>query len=309
MKWIKDIKEGIRINGQYLINHVTKGVTGNNQAYLTVTFQDKTGVIEGKLWDYKGDDNDIYVSGNIVDIEADVISYRNNLQLKIIWGEIASSPLDPSHFMAAAPRPLKEMEKELDEIINSIDDEQIRLLVSTLINQHYKQFITFPAATRNHHEFASGLIFHTLTMIKLAEAIIKQYNDLNRDLLIGAVLIHDLGKTIELSGPIIPKYTLKGKLIGHITLMTGEILQYGEKLNIDEEKTVLLAHMVASHHGKLEFGSPVVPQTKEALLLSMIDDLDAKMTMADKALGDVEEGEFSTRVYTLDDRSLYKPKK
>lgn len=307
-QWINEFKDGQRIKGRYLVTNVSKGVTANNASYLTVSFQDKTGSIDGKLWDVAPTEVETFAIGNIVNLDADVLNYRNNLQLKIISATPVTALVNPSDFTLAAPRPIAEMEGELEAVLNGIEDGQIKLLVTTLIKNHYDQFITYPAAVRNHHEYTSGLLFHTLSMVRLGDAILQHYQGINRDLLIAGILIHDLGKTIELSGPIIPKYTVRGKLIGHITLMTSEILNVSEQLEIDEEIATLIAHMVISHHGKQEFGSPVIPMTKEALLLSMIDDMDAKLVMAEKALDGVEPGDFSSRVYPLDDRSLYQPK-
>ncbi|HOJ44540.1 MAG TPA: HD domain-containing protein [Bacilli bacterium] len=307
-QWINEIKDGQRIKGRYLITNVSKGVTSNNSTYLTISFQDKTGSIDGKLWDVAPTDIEVFAVGNIVNLDADVLNYRGNLQLKIISAAIVDTPIDPSCFTMAAPVPVAEMERQLEAVLNGIEHGQIKLLVTTLIKNHYPQFITYPAAVRNHHEYASGLLYHTLSMVRLGEAILPHYPGLNRDMLIAGILIHDLGKTVELSGPIIPKYTVTGKLIGHITLMTSEILNLVKELGVDEEVGTLLAHMVISHHGKQEFGSPIIPMTKEALLLSMIDDMDAKLVMAEKALEGVEPGDFSSRVYALDDRSLYQPK-
>ncbi len=309
MKWIKDFKDGERIRGQYLVTNVSKGVTTNNLAYLTVSFQDKTGTIDGKLWEASAADQELFNPGNIVNLDGDVLSYRGSLQLKIQSATLLDAgTVDPSLFTMAAPIPVPDMEAELEKVIDSIEDGQIKLLVTTLIKNHYQAYITFPAAVRNHHEYASGLLYHTLSMIHLAEAILPHYPTLNRDLLIAGILLHDLGKTVELSGPIIPKYTLKGRLIGHITLMSSEILNTSAELGLDEEMTTLLTHMVVSHHGKQEFGSPIIPMTREALLLSMIDDMDAKLVMAEKALEGVEPGDFSARVYPLDERSLYQMK-
>jgi 3'-5' exoribonuclease len=145
-------------------------------------------------------------------------------------------------------------------------------------------------------------------MVTHAEPLIAYYQPLNRDLVIAGILLHDLGKTIEFSSPVIAKYTVEGRLIGHISIMVSEIRETAQTLKIAEEKSLLLQHIVLSHHGKPEFGSPIMPLTKEALLVSMVDDLDAKMNMVSKALDQVNPGEFTARVFTLDDRSFYKPK-
>ncbi len=309
MTWIKDFQDGTRISGLYLVSNVSKGVSANNSAYLTVSFQDKTGSVDGKLWDADAADVALFTPGTIVNLEADVLSYRGALQLKILRAsEALGVKIDPAQFTMAAPVPLPDMERQLEAVLASFEDGQIKLLTTTLIKTHYEAFITFPAAVRNHHEYASGLLYHTLSMIKLGEAILPHYPDIDRDLLLAGILLHDLGKTVELSGPIIPKYTTAGKLIGHITLMASEIVKLGAELGVDEEVTTLVAHMVVSHHGKQEFGSPVIPMTREALLLSMIDDMDAKLVMTEKALEGIEPGDFSERVFTLDNRSMYQPK-
>lgn len=311
MIWIKELVEGERVTSIYLVNNVTKGVTGNNQPYLNLVLQDKTGTIDGKVWDASSQDFELFEIGKVIQITSDVNSYRNSLQLKIISAQEALHPItyNIADLVPSSPIPVEEMEKTLVEKMEKITDPDLHLLVKTLIEKYYPKFIAYPAAVRNHHEYAGGLLYHTLSMFKLAEAIVSVYPSLDENLLYSGILLHDLGKTVELSGPLLPKYTVEGKLLGHISLMTSEILKTGEQLNINQEKVTLLAHMILSHHGKYEFGSPVMPLTKEAIFLNMIDDMDAKATMVDKALEDIKEGEFTPRLFTLDDRSLYKPHK
>ena len=131
--------------------------------------------------------------------------------------------------------------------------------------------------------------------------------DLNRDILYGGVILHDIGKIEELSGSILPKYTLKGKLVGHISIMQAKVEEVATRLEIKSEVPILLQHMILSHHGKLEYGSPVLPLTKEAEVLATIDNLDARLNMINKALGNIEEGEITNRLFSLEDRSFYKP--
>lgn len=311
MNWINGLHEGERVTSIYLVNNVTKGVTGTSQPYLNVVLQDKTGTIDAKVWDANESDSELFVPGKVLSITSDIISYRNTLQMKIITAKelLLTSLYKLEDLVPSAPVATSEMEITLGNIIESIKDETLHTLVKTLVGRHYEQFINYPAAVRNHHEYASGLLYHTLSMVKLAEAILPCYPLLDRDMLISGVLLHDLGKTVELSGPLLPKYTLEGKLLGHITMMTSEILKTAGELGLNNETVILLAHMVISHHGKQEFGSPVIPLTREALFLSMIDDMDAKSNMIDKALEEIKPGEFTPRLFTLDDRSLYKPNK
>ena len=308
-RWIKDLKDGDRVFQPFLVTNLSKGMTAANVAYLNVTIQDKTGVLEGKKWDMTPEDEKIFEVGAFVLVEGDILSYRSNLQIKIIEGKrLNEKEMDISQFTMAAPVPLATLEAQLKKVLLSIQDEAYALITKTLIDKYYDRFIVYPAATRNHHEYTSGLLYHTLSMITHAESLIAYYQPMNRDLVISGILLHDLGKTIEFSSPVIAKYTVEGRLIGHISIMVSEIRETCKVLKINEEKALLLQHVVLSHHGKPEFGSPIMPLTKEALLVSLVDDLDAKMNMIGKALDQTNPGEFTSRVFTLDDRSFYKPK-
>lgn len=310
MKWIKDFELGDLFRGPLLIANAAKGATTNGQIFLSLTLQDKTGSIEGKRWDVSDDELAFLVPGNIVYIDGDITSYRDNLQLKILHIKRTNDDeFDASNFTSSSPTPLEELKAKLDYYLNSIQEGDIKLITNYLIKKYYDDFLVYPAAVRLHHEFVSGLVHHTLQMCDLAEAIAKIYDDVDRDLLIAGVLLHDLGKTIELSGPIIPKYTVEGKLVGHISITHAEIQLAKEKLKITSEAPVLLSHLVLSHHGKYEYGSPVLPMIKEAVLLNFIDDMDAKMMMLDKAYEATNEGEFTSRLFAFDDRTFYKIKK
>ena len=149
---------------------------------------------------------------------------------------------------------------------------------------------------------------HSVSLGEHADYFAKYYPNINRDLLVTGALLHDFGKMIELVGPAVYRYSTEGRLLGHISIMCGELRIATKELGITSEVPLLLEHMVLSHHGQYEFGSPVLPLTKEALLLSMIDNLDSKMLVLDKAYEEIKPGEFTQKVYALDGRSFYKPK-
>lgn len=314
---IKELNEGIRIIENYLVTNVTKGTSNSGQMYLTVTFQDNTGQIEGRIWDASEVDVETFKQGTFIKIVADVIEYRGNLQLKVITGEtVNAKDIKIEEYTLTSPVKLAELKDELDRLLNSIKDENLFKITERLLSDHYDAFITYPAASRLHHEYTHGLLEHTITLANITDRIIDYYLTLysgnwhiNRDLVIAGILIHDLGKTIELSGPVLTTYTLKGRLVGHISLLNAELWRVAEELEINDEVVTLLSHVVLSHHGKLEYGSPVTPMLKEALLVSMIDDLDAKMKQVEKALESTKTGEFSDRIWALDHTSFYKPKK
>ncbi len=308
--YINEFKEGTHIETELLLNNVTKGVSNAGAPYLSLSLQDKTGGIEAKKWDASENDVNTCQIGTVIKITGDVIEYRGILQIKVSTIEkVDQGKIDYTKFCIPSPIPQEELIRKLNIYLNSIKNEDAYRIVKYIVDEHYDAFISYPAATKNHHEFASGLLYHTVSMCDIAEILTSYYDDVDRDILIAGIILHDIGKTIELSGPIATKYTLEGKLIGHISIMVSEIRSTSEKLNIHSEVPILLQHMILSHHGEKEFGSPVPPLTKEAFLLHVIDDLDAKMIMIDKALATVDNGEFSQRIMALDGRAFYKPKK
>ena len=310
MEFINEFLEGKRIVAELLIANVSKGVSNSGAPYVSLTLQDRTGTIEAKKWDVSEEEVKVCEAGNVISVVADVIEYRNILQLKIIGlNKVEQKDVDYKRYCIPSPTPQEELIRKLNNYIASIKNEDAHKIVRTIVDNHYNEFISYPAATRNHHEFASGLLYHTLSMCDVAEILSSYYQNVNRDILISGIILHDIGKTLELSGPITAKYTLEGKLIGHISIMVSEIRNTGDKLNIRSEVPLLLQHMILSHHGEKDFGSPVPPLTKEAFLLHAIDDLDAKVIMIDKALDATKEGEFSQRVMALDGRAFYKPNK
>lgn len=306
---IKDFKDGLAIKQNFLVTQINKGVTASGQPYLTIILQDKTGQIEGKFWDIKPEMESLIEVGAFLLVDGDVSAYRQVLQVRINQVQrLNPDTIRLEDYTMSAPVPLKQLAEELKVAIARITDPDYLKLTQTLIEQHYDAFLTYPAAVRNHHEYTSGLIYHTLSMIKVAVALIPLYPKINSSLVYAGILLHDLGKTVEFTGPVIPKYSTEGKLIGHLQWMAGKIQSLGESLNINREKVMLLQHLVLSHHGKPEFGSAVMPLTKEALFVSMVDDFDAKMTIVDKALDATEPGQFTNRIFALDDRSFFKPK-
>ncbi len=308
MKNVNEYTEGYKLEGtELLINNVTKGASGTGSPYLSLTLQDNTGSIVGKKWDASDEDIITAEVGKVIKVYGDVIDYRGNKQIKVVKiEEIDQNLVDISRFCIPSPVSQEKLESALKQYINTIKNEDAKKIVTTLIDQYYNQYVTYPAAKSNHHEFMSGLLYHTLSMAGTATLIASRYDNVNKDILISGVLLHDLGKVIELSGPVATQYTFEGKLLGHISIVCGEIRRVASELNIKGEVPVLLEHMVLSHHGKQEFGSPVLPMTKEALILSTVDDLDAKMNILDKAYENVEEGEFTSNIKAMDGRSFYK---
>ena len=199
------------------------------------------------------------------------------------------------------------MISELNQFLKEIGNQKLKAVTIELLNKYKKQFVSYPAAKSMHHDFYSGLIYHTTTMLKVAKALLEIYPSLNKDLLYSGIILHDLGKTIELSGPIGTSYTLEGELLGHIVIMSDEVAKTADKLGIDGEEIILLRHIILAHHGKYEFGSPKLPMIKEAEIINFIDNIDARMMMFEKNLTNVEPGTFSDKLFGLEGRHFYVP--
>lgn len=308
-KKIKALQAGDNhITFSCLIGNVMTG-RNNKATYLTLALQDDSGSIDAKLWNAKPEQLESLKTGCVVNVTGDVIRYGEELQLKIEKIEIISTdPEEQIKYLKHPPLSIEVMQQALQDYMDQIRDEDISLIVSTLFEEHMMAFLRYPAATRNHHEYVSGLAYHTLCMLKMAEAVTMIHPSLNKDYLYGGILLHDLGKTVELSGPVVPEYTLEGKLLGHISIVSNLVSETAKALGVSGESVTILKHLVLSHHGKMEYGSPVLPQIREAEVIYMIDNLDAKINMLDKALENVEPGHFTKRIFPLDNRSFYKPK-
>lgn len=303
---IREFEDGMIVNDVFLVKDVVKGVTTAGLNYLNIVLQDSSGTIDAKKREIKDQDLNIFALGNVVNVNGEVYNYKGKLQFKIYGASIAKDGTDLTSLLIPSPIPVEILEKRLRSYVSSIENPDLKAIVNEVFKRYYSKFIEFPAAVKNHHEFYHGLIYHSVGMCDLAKEVAKLYNDVNYDLLISGCLLHDLGKVVELSGPVATKYTTEGNLLGHLTIGMSIVREIANELHIEGDAPLLLEHMILSHHGKLEFGAAVLPITREALLLSMIDDMDAKMMMLDKAYQDVPKGEYTERIFGLDNRSFYK---
>ncbi|GGI15110.1 3'-5' exoribonuclease YhaM [Gottfriedia solisilvae] len=309
-KKVYEYEVGERFVTFLFLKAVTKGVASNQKSFLSLTLQDQSGDIEAKLWDISSEQEEAYVEGAVVKVEGELHDYRGKLQLKLrqIRPAKDSDEVNPEDFFARAPVAKNELYEKITSYINNMENEKLKKITEYLVLKNEDDFLEFPAATKNHHEFVSGLAYHVYCMLKLGESIATLYPSINKDLLYAGIILHDLGKVRELSGPVSTKYTVEGNLLGHISLMAIEIGNASIELGIEGEEITVLQHLVLSHHGKYEYGSPKLPLIKEAEILHYIDNIDAKMNMLDRALERVEPGEYTERIFPLENRSFYKPK-
>ena len=307
-KMISEFTDHDHIEGQFLVGNVTKGVNTAGGSYFSLELRDASGAITAKKWDATIEDEKIFIAGNVIAVIGETNRYKEVLQLKILSAEIVPlEDIDVSRFVKAPPVPKQELIERFNQHVSSIKNEDCQKIIQYMIKKFGDKIFSYPAAVSIHHEYSSGLLMHSVTMADLATYIAPIY-DADHDILVTGCLLHDLGKIIELEGPIVFKYSVEGKLLGHISIMAGEIREASHILKIESEVPLLLEHMVLSHHGQQEFGSPVVPLTKEALLLSLIDNLDSRMVLVSKTVEELEPGSFSQKVFALDNRTFYKPK-
>ena len=289
---IRTLKEGDVFQGFLLVQEAAYKISAKGSEYLDMKVGDASGDLKAFLWDVRaveGDMNAIRADA-FVKVKGAVSSYNGRLQLKLDKARFAADAEigDFSRFFPVSQRPVPEMLAELDACIGSVRDPWIRkLLAAFFIDDATLRaaFAQAPAAKSMHHAYLGGLLEHTLSILGMAEGACSHYRNLNRDLVVAGVFLHDVGKTAELSYERSIGYSDAGNLLGHIALEADWISRaIGKIEGFPEELRLQILHIVLSHHGRLEFGSPVLPKTPEALLVHYLDDLDGKLEVMFRAV-------------------------
>lgn len=211
-------------------------------------------------------------------------------------------------FYVYAPMTLTEIKKGIEGYLKQIDNKILLKVTKYLYQKYEANYYIHPAATKFHHAYVGGLAYHTLTMLKIIESFLNIYPYLNKNLLYAATILHDIAKIDEITS-VDGEYTPQGLLLGHLVIGATEIQTAAVSLGIENsEEVMLLKHLMISHHGQLQFGSPKKPQTGEALLLWYVDTIDSKFTELGSALSNIKPGEFTNNINVLDKMRFYKPK-
>lgn len=304
-----DFKDTVS-DGFLMIKSAEKKVTAKGMTYLDLMLCDKESEISAKLWDYKEEVQGMFEPGNIVKIRGTVAPYNGVDQLRIerIRKAAPSDDVDPAQFVPSADIGGEEMFDELIKIAEGFKDQEIKAVVLSIYNDYKEKLLYWPAAFRLHHAIRGGLLYHTLSIVRLATAVCKVYPSVDADLLVAGAMLHDIAKTDEFvvneSGTA-SGYSLEGNLIGHLAKGAMIIEKAAEKLNTSENVKLLLQHMVLSHHGEPEFGAAVKPMFLEAELLSELDLMDARVYELAEAIGNAPEGEYTNKMWALDNRKFY----
>ena len=311
-KKIKNLQAGDNIQSFFLVKAADAKITNNNKHYLDLTLVDQTGEINAKLWDHNSEEGPQYRPNTLVKVKGTVNEWQNRLQLKIekIREATEQDGLDIGDFVPVAPYSPEFMYAEIKKYIGKIKNQDMHNIVESIVTANEEKLLLYPAAKQNHHAVRSGLMYHIMTMLRMGEKASEVYVGLNRDLLFSGIILHDIAKTAEMNASelgIVSEYTIEGELLGHIIQGIKMIEQTATMLGADKEVSLLLQHMILSHHYEPEFGSPKRPMIPEAEILHYLDMMDARMYDMGRVLGNVEEGKLSEKVWLLNSRKLYKP--
>jgi 3'-5' exoribonuclease len=290
MKYINMLNEGERVNGIFFCKQKTSAVTKNGKEYGSLILQDKTGAIDGKIWNPSSPGiRDDFDAMDYVSVTGDVTVFNGSLQLNITSAQKAEEgSYSESDYLPASEYDIEEMYTELMNLVGKVKNTYLSELIKKFfINDanFIKSFKRHSAAKKVHHGFIGGLLEHTLGVVKLCNFVADRYSYLNKDLLLTAALFHDVGKVYELSAFPENDYTDDGQLLGHI-VMGCEIIGNAVR-EIPGFPAILerqLKHCIVAHHGEFEYGSPKKPALAEALALHYADDMDAKLETFKEAI-------------------------
>ena len=293
--------EGQPITSYFLLTSISARDGKTGKQYLALTLADKTGQFDGRMWDDLDGIVDTCKEGSYIKVQGKLDKYQGKYQFIVLKMRLAAeSEIDTADFIPTTQFDIAEMNAELRGYVAAFSSEPLRKLVLSFLDDPAigPAFITAPAAKRLHHAWIGGLLEHVLTLVRVCLATAPFYPEVDPDLLVTGAILHDVGKIRELSWKSSFNYTLEGQLIGHISIVQGMLHEKIAALNaaaaqvreslpatdelppsaqdFPDKLRLLIEHMILSHHGKLEFGSPKLPMTPEAMLLSALDDLEAK---------------------------------
>lgn len=309
-----ELKPQTEVTDFFMIKSAGIKVGSNKKQYFDVLLGDKTGEVSSKKWDIAEPEIPMLQNmkeGDIIKVRALVTDWNGQTQLRIgrIRPANAEDQLDLADFIKAAPEQSQDMYDFIYQVADNMKDQDLRALCTKLLSENHDKLMYYPAASKNHHAEYGGLLYHVKRMLMTGMAVCDIYPILNRDLVAAGVILHDIEKLNEIMSNqygISPGYSFEGQMLGHIVQGIKLLDRVTAELNFPREKALMLEHMILSHHYEPEFGSPKKPLFPEAEVLHYLDVLDARMFDMEDALNGVEPGGFSDRIWTLDNRRIYK---
>ncbi len=309
--YARDIRQGDKVSEVFLVAEKSMAYSQKGAPYLNLRLKDRTGELDGKVWDNAPEWDQAFKKGDFVQINARAVSYRNAVQLNVLGlRKLEESEVDPMDFLPVSEGDPEEMFAELMGFVEKIATPHLKALLMAFFRDEslVRRFKRAPAAKSFHHNTIGGLLEHTLSVTRLLERAADHYPGANRDLLITGGILHDIGKIHEFSYDRMVEYTDAGRLVGHI-VMGVEMLdaRIAGLPDFPEPTAMALRHLILSHHGVLEFGSPKRPKTLEALIVHHMDDLDAKVNALTTFIeASPEEDSDWTPYHRLLERYIYK---
>jgi 3'-5' exoribonuclease len=304
--FISDLKPGDKINQFFLIKKKERRRTRNGKDYLDLSLTDRSGTLPGKIWSEQVERFDpLFSEGQFAGVAGRVETYQDEFQIGIEriqgiehWSEekLEAAGFNPDLLIPASPIDLSSLWNEmLHWVREEIGHPGLRQLTLALLEGHEEAWKKWPASKMYHHAYQGGLLEHTCQVTRLAREAADIFSELNRDLVLAGAILHDVGKLQELEGPLSAHNTYDGELIGHLIQGWAMVREAGRQIEWEDPHLLTqLEHILLAHHGQLEFGSPVVPQTREALVVHMLDDLEGKLKMmSDQIAQDRKEGAFT----------------
>ena len=313
--FIKDLVKDQEITDFFMAKKVAIKVGANGKQYMDIVLCDKTGDITAKKWDVSDAEYPVLKAiedKSIVKIKGLVTEWAGQLQVRVQRIRVANEQDEQQmmDFVKAAPEEPEAMYDYILSVAENMADEDLKKITKKLLVDNKERLMYYPAAQKNHHAHLGGLLYHMKRMLMTGERVCQVYTNLNKDLVASGVIIHDMEKLNEIeSGTdgIATGYSFEGQMLGHIIQGIKSIDRIALELEIPREKAIMLEHMILSHHYEPEFGSPKRPLFPEAEVLHYLDILDARMFDMHAALEATAPGEFSDRIWTLENRKLYKP--
>lgn len=317
MTLIKQLQQDDEFVGFYILKELAVKLTNNTppKDYFDIVLGDASGQISAKYWDVSATDKETFFPLDLVKVQGVVQLYREKLQVKItrLRKATAADGVTITDFVRSAPLQPVDLVYTIKQAMESISDPEIKTIVDYCVKKVDDKLMHVPAAKTHHHAYFAGLAYHIVRMLELGEFVCKQRPFLNADMVKAGIILHDIAKPEEMISQlgIVADYSVQGKLVGHIAMASNWITEAAIRsgIDLDSPKVLGLQHMVLSHHNLGEWGSPVQPQTAEAVALHHIDAIDAKLQMVEDALDTTAETEeWTPMIRGLENKAIYRLK-
>ena len=309
-KKIAEMEVGQSVEGFYVLKSAQSKTSTSGKPFLNAVLSDRSGSMDAKVWDYGGPVGGAD-EGKVVKVRGAVTEFRGTRQLVIERIRLAeeNDPVRAEDLVPTAPIDMDAARREIDALVDSMEDADYAAVCREMLEIYGDALQRIPAGKSVHHSFLGGLLMHTVNMLRTADFLAGLYADtVNRSLLLAGTLLHDIAKAQEFLFShlgLVSDYSVKGQLLGHLVMGAQEAERIAWELQVPEEKSVLLQHMILSHHGEPEYGAAVRPQCAESELLSLIDMIDSRMEIYRETFAEMTPGSFSGRIFALE-KKIYR---